>query len=211
MSILGTDPKAPDEAVLKGMFSRWIQENDFKYLDKHFGINQITSYRTIHYQRLAQHLEDRQEKSGAAKALLKQKTQSTEALKRLLLAEHAHPGQSASRSAMIARLDHKLNALQLEGEQIETECSRLERLIEQNYVRLDTSNKSIMDALKILARNSFYKQFEPFKEGYDNYRDDHDLFRNLTHCDGALIERGAQPSKRIYSQPQTIPLICSKS
>ena len=53
MSILGTDPKAPDEAVLKGMFSRWIQENDFKYLDKHFGINQITSYRTIHYQRLA--------------------------------------------------------------------------------------------------------------------------------------------------------------
>ena len=175
MSILGTDPKAPDEAVLKGMFSRWIQENDFKYLDKHFGINQITSYRTIHYQRLAQHLEDRQEKSGAAKALLKQKTQSTEALKRLLLAEHAHPGQSASRSAMIARLDHKLNALQLEGEQIETECSRLERLIEQNYVRLDTSNKSIMDALKILARNSFYKQFEPFKEGYDNYRDDHHL------------------------------------
>ncbi len=148
MSILGTDPKAPDEAVLKGMFSRWIQENDFKYLDKHFGINQITSYRTIHYQRLAQHLEDRQEKSGAAKALLKQKTQSTEALKRLLLAEHAHPGQSASRSAMIARLDHKLNALQLEGEQIETECSRLERLIEQNYVRLDTSNKSIMDAFE---------------------------------------------------------------
>ena len=28
------------------MFSRWIQENVFKYLDKHFGINQITSYRT---------------------------------------------------------------------------------------------------------------------------------------------------------------------
>ena len=26
------------------MFNRWLQENDFKYRDKHFGINQITSY-----------------------------------------------------------------------------------------------------------------------------------------------------------------------
>jgi len=24
------------------IFNRWIQENDFKYLDKHFGINQLT-------------------------------------------------------------------------------------------------------------------------------------------------------------------------
>ena len=31
------------------MFGRWLQENDVKYLDKHFGINQITSYRVIEY------------------------------------------------------------------------------------------------------------------------------------------------------------------
>ncbi len=47
----------------------------------------------------------------------------------------------------------------------------------ENYVRLDTANKSLMDALKIFARNSFYKQLEPFKARYNNYRDDHDLFR----------------------------------
>ena len=29
------------------MFSRWLQENDFKYMEKHFGINRITSYRKL--------------------------------------------------------------------------------------------------------------------------------------------------------------------
>ena len=198
VSILATNQQAADEEVLKGMFSRWIQENDFKYLDKHFGINEITSYRTIHYNRLAQHLEDKQEKSGAAKALLKQKKQCTEELKRLLLAEHAHPGKSAPRGEKIRRLDQALKALQLQLEQIDTECSRLQRLIDEDYVRLDTSNKSLMDALKIFARNCFYKQFEPFKERYNNHRDDHDLFRNLTHSDGVLIERGCAVEAHLF-------------
>ena len=198
VSILATDQQARNEEVIKGMFSRWIQENDFKYLDKHFGINQITSYRTVHYKRLAQHLEDKQEKSGAAKALLKQKQQCPEELKRLLLAEHAHPGKSASRGEKIRRLDQALKALQLELEQIDTECSRLQRLIDENYVRLDTANKSLMDALKIFARNSFYKQLEPFKARYNNYRDDHDLFRNLTHSDGVLIERGCAVEAHLF-------------
>jgi hypothetical protein len=37
------------------MFNRWIQENDFKYLNKHFGINQLTSYRSTPYE---QHLDE---------------------------------------------------------------------------------------------------------------------------------------------------------
>lgn len=29
--------------LVRLIFGRWVQENDFKYLDQHFGINQITS------------------------------------------------------------------------------------------------------------------------------------------------------------------------
>jgi hypothetical protein len=35
------------------MFHRWLQENDFKYMEKHFGINQITSYASHSYEELA--------------------------------------------------------------------------------------------------------------------------------------------------------------
>jgi hypothetical protein len=69
------------------MFQRWLQENDFKYLDKHFGINQITSYRSIEYEKLKGHVADREVKSAARKALDLQLKQATEPLKRHLLAE----------------------------------------------------------------------------------------------------------------------------
>jgi len=43
-----------------------------------------------------------------------------------------------------------------------------------------------MDCIKIIARNIFYKALEPFKEKYDNYRDDHVIFRNLSQAHGVV-------------------------
>ena len=68
------------------------------------------------------------------------------------------------------------------------EYSNEEALIQQQMVRLDTKNKSVMDCLKVTARNAFYQALQPFKKSYNNYRDDHELFRNLTQCDGILVE-----------------------
>jgi transposase len=43
VSIVTDDPESAAVVIIGLMFGRWVQENDFKYLDKHFGINQITS------------------------------------------------------------------------------------------------------------------------------------------------------------------------
>ena len=43
-----------------------------------------------------------------------------------------------------------------------------------------------MDQLRVIARNLFYKALAPFKKAYDNYRDDHDQFRQLTQSAGVL-------------------------
>ena len=72
------------------------------------------------------------------------------------------------------------------------EVSRLEVLIEQQMVRLDTRNKRLLDRLKLIARNAFYKTLQPFKSAYNNYRDDQELFRNLTQADGVLSESAEQ-------------------
>ena len=61
-------------------------------------------------------------------------------------------------------------------------------MIQQQTVRLDTRNKRLLDSLKLIARNAFYQALQPFKTAYDNYRDDHELFRNLTQADGVLVE-----------------------
>ena len=87
----------------------------------------------------------------------------------------------------------RLDKLQLDLERIEAqkttldkEVSRKEQLIEQQMVRMDSTNKTLMDAIKICARNLFYQALAPFKKLYDNNRDDHAWFRELTRCDGAL-------------------------
>ena len=53
-------------------------------------------------------------------------------------------------------------------------------------VRLDPEKKRLMDSLRVIARNVFYKALQPFKKAYNNYRDDHDQFRQLTQASGVL-------------------------
>ena len=46
LSILTDDTQRPVYETVRLMFNRWIQENNFKYLNKHFGINSINSSST---------------------------------------------------------------------------------------------------------------------------------------------------------------------
>lgn len=87
VAILTDDLKRAAIEIIHLMFQRWLQENDFKYLDKHFGINQIPSYRSIEYEKLKGQVQDREVKSAARKALDLKLKQVTEPLKRDLLAE----------------------------------------------------------------------------------------------------------------------------
>jgi len=188
LAVLTDDRQRPAAQIITLMFSRWIQENDFKYLDEHFGINQITSYASVAYARLQEQLVAKQIKSGAYKALEQQRAQSKAALGKVLLAEHRHPGRSAGRTARITALTRALEQVEGQLAQTQKEVSRLELLIAQQMVRLDTRNKRLLDSVKLIARNAFYQALAPFKRTYDNYRDDHALFRNFTQADGVLVE-----------------------
>jgi hypothetical protein len=76
--------------------------------------------------------------------------------------------------------------LETQGEQVEQTESRLERMIEEKMVRLDPEKKRLLDNLRVIARNAFYRALQPFKKAYNNYRDDHAQFRQLTQASGVL-------------------------
>ncbi|MBI3859126.1 MAG: hypothetical protein HY296_02640 [Thaumarchaeota archaeon] len=222
VAILTDDLSRPAMEILRLMFNRWIQENDFKYLDKHFGINQITSYRAIPYEQLRQQVQDRQVRSGEHKALSEQRGQLRARQARLLLVQEQCDHKAARRQERIQRLEgqshpvpdqewaqlrraqtryqalrqerreqieqwsRELAELEPRWEQAQQKVSRLDSLIAQNMVRLEPSQKRLMDLLRIIARNAFYAALAPFKKAYDNYRDDHDYFRQLTQACGVL-------------------------
>ena len=132
LSILSDNTTRPVYEIVRLIFNRWIQENDFKYLNKHFGINQLTSYRATPYQQLRDQLTDRQVPNRAY--LEKVKTG-----RQLLAADHAQRDQT-------------------------TRQQRLEEIQS------------------------------------DNYRDDHDHYRQLTQCDGVL--RGTGTEIEVHLVPQ---------
>ena len=153
VSILTDDGSRNAEEIVQLMFRRWVQENDFKYLDQHFGINQITSYRSVDYEKLKGQIEDREVKSGARKALDQQLKLATRALARELLAEEhaamAHTRRqkkSQELSAQLAQLpegdtpdrtalQRKLNQLNRANERYElTRVKRRERITQCHAV-----------------------------------------------------------------------------
>ena len=59
LAILTDDLTRPAEEIVRLIFHRWVQENDFKYLNQHFGIDQLTRYRSLPYATLRAGLTDR--------------------------------------------------------------------------------------------------------------------------------------------------------
>ena len=187
--------------IIELMFTRWVQENDFKYTIKHFGLNQITSYAFIDYKSLKNKIEDKLYICNEHKTLTKEIHKVRAKLKTSLLQKHKFekkhndPLEELSvkeqeRKIKIDKMTEQLNNTLIDLEQQRQNTtkyvSKIDELIKLNYNKLDTNAKDFMDAIKMLARNIFYLSFQPFKEKYNNYRDDHVLFRHLTRSPGNM-------------------------
>jgi len=205
VGVLSDDLERNAQDIILLIFQRWIQENDFKYLDNHFGINEITTYTTIPYDELQGYVSEKNMKSGEYKALEVTRAELRKKLSKQLLREHEHPRKNNKRAEAIQELTRRIEETGQQLAATQKETSRLEFLIEQAYVRLDTRNKHVMDAIKLIARNAFYALFAPFKERYDNYRDDHVLFRNLTQASGVLIEQAGTVEAILLPTPHYMP------
>ena len=201
VSILTDDKEREATKVIELMLKRWIQENDFKYLIKHFGINEITTYAFIDYKDLREKIEDKLYTGGKYKEFTKEIQRIRAKFKTALLSKHKfeqkHQGAEKKLTnrekerkrkiwQQVEQLELILKQLEQDRKEYVNKTSKIEELIQQDYKKLDTNAKNFMDAIKILARNMFYLSLLPFKEKYNNYRDDHVLFRNLTRSAGTI-------------------------
>ena len=202
LSIITDDLERDTKEIIGLMLKRWVQENDFKYMIKHFGLNQITSYAFTDYRALKDKIEDKIYICSRHKSLTREIQKQRAKLKTALLNQYQFDQKygdkddeqlSKKQKERKKRIETKTKALNKKLKTLEKErkdtpkfISKLEELIEQDIKKLDTDTKSFMDAIKMLARNMFYLTFQPFKEKYNNYRDDHVLFRQLTLSGGTI-------------------------
>ncbi len=90
----------------------------------------------------------------------------------------------------IVEKSQKEKELQQERANTEKQVSKIEELIKNEMQKLQTGPKQFLDIIKIIARNIFYLAFEPYKEKYNNYRDDHVVFRAFTRSGGTIKYNG---------------------
>jgi len=63
VAIVTNHPSMEPERVIRLMLGRWLQENDFCYLTRHFGIDELGGRKAMPYANIADELEDRNVKS----------------------------------------------------------------------------------------------------------------------------------------------------
>ena len=83
VSILCSNPTIPLQDAVWLICNRWLQENDFKYLDRHFGINQLDSNACCDFSERSEDLKDKEVDSKDYK-MLKSKTSTAS----IALAKH---------------------------------------------------------------------------------------------------------------------------
>lgn len=248
VAILTSDSDRDRRSVIKAMFNRWLQENDFGYMNRHVGINELTSRSHETYASIGDSLDDRHVLSREYKALRREKICAESVLKGLLLKREkqheTHAGKRRRERVERRKLDRKIKKLneadddaekerelrkrrrtrerlvakhkenknkraekkaeldqlidkqrqkardadERMGESVRKE-SRLEALIDEQYLRLDTRRKAFMDAIRISSRNIFCKLAMVFRPLYNNHRDDHFIVRELTRSSGIVHKR----------------------
>ena len=259
VSILCSNYEMTAEKIIRYILRRWLQENDFGYLIKHYGIDQIDSYKNHSYRNLknkeeetdfliksrefkdlqrqkaklqieyGKALKNRENKIDSFKRRLSKKMTGRKDKQILIASEITKMNKKCTgfsdKTSLknLNKIIRKLSRYEIKSKEIENEenvnlnkltllldnevenCkqsikqvddklnsalkeeSRLNALIEGKYYRLDTASKSILDILRISARNSFYQllklDFRPF---YDNLRDDHVVLRTLIKAPGKM-------------------------
>jgi len=96
-------------------------------------------------------------------------------------------------------LEKQIIELELLLDEIEKEItltpkkeSRLKALVEQQYVRPAFRSRALADAIKILARNTFGHFHRDFRIDYDNYREDHVMYRIISRAPGFIIKKDGE-------------------
>lgn len=203
VSVLSDDFQRNAALVIVAMFNRWIQENDFKYLINHFGIDQIVTYDYWDYEEIKDHLEDKQHISGEHKSITKDLEKLRGKIKTVLYKLHLLNKKEQKKKLNTKELGKKkdleeskkdLNSQIEDKEQqrkaMDKRVSKIDEMIKMGKQKMQTNTKKLLDIIKIISRNIFYKSVETFRSDQNDYRDDLIIFREVTRANGVILKKG---------------------
>ena len=105
VSVLCSNPEILLEDAVWLIFNRWLQENDFKYLNKHFGIDQLDSHAHYDFETIADDLNDRSAVSSEYKTQKKEVRKISNSLAKNLLKQNRKQKEIEGKGIIIQKLE----------------------------------------------------------------------------------------------------------
>lgn len=112
LSILCSNPGIIMQEAVLLMFNRWLQENDFKYLNAHFGLNQLTSYAVKNFE--TEDFEDKDVDSSDYKQLKSELNKLHRKWSNLLLQRDKRELVKAQKTSHVREILQKKERLEME-------------------------------------------------------------------------------------------------
>ena len=154
----------PLEDVIWLIFNRWLQENDFKYIDKHFGINQLDSCARDDFKNRMDEFKDRTAEASGYKKLKKESKTVSDALAKNLLKQNRKQREFEAKQIEIIKLDavQNLPGIDLQKE-LQKELRKAEKCLERinnSILKFEVEQKALEKQLE----NAEQKQTEELKK-----------------------------------------------
>ena len=205
MAILCSDPALDAEQIIVIIIRRWLQENDFGYMIRHCGINELTARGSQKYSDNTP-VSDRMVQSKRYQKLLKKKKQMETNLKNLTFQYHClerkqknvkeHEKRFKEQKTKLLHLAEKMNT---DYEGFDEICKKIKatpkkewrkkQLEDEGTSYFVTHKKAIMDSIRVSTRNIFYSVMAIFRPLFTNYRYDHKIIRNLLNTPGFVHKK----------------------
>ena len=164
VSVLCSNPEMPLEDVVWLIFNRWLQENDFKYLDRHFGIDQLDSRAHGNFKNRMDEFTDRSAESTEYKKLKKESKTTSAALAKNLLKQNRKQKELEGKEIAIEKLDaaQSLPGIGLKKE-LQKELQKAEKSMERiskSILKLESEQNTLEKQLE----NAEQKQTKALKK-----------------------------------------------
>jgi prepilin-type processing-associated H-X9-DG protein len=194
-AVLSTDYRSEPGPVAAAMFARWSQENFFKYMRQHYGLDRLVDYATEEIPDTTQVVNpDYRRLDGQVRRKRAHLTRTLAAFSAMTLKGEIEPKKVAAFEQNKAQLQEQIEGLTQELDELKIQRKAVEHHIplaelpeEQRFQQLSTHSKHLIDTIKMVAYRAETAMAQMARETMRRDDDARSLLRSLYRTEADLL------------------------
>jgi predicted nucleic acid-binding Zn-ribbon protein len=209
-SVLSSDYRSDTGPVAAAMFARWSQENFFKYMRQHYGLDRLIDYATEEIPDTTKVVNPAHRRlDGQVRSLRGRLTRKLAAFSAMNLKGEIEPKKVAAFEQQKAALQEQIEGMRKELEELKSQRKAVKRHITiaelpetERFKQLSTQSKHLIDTIKMVAYRAETAMAPMAREKMRREDDARSLLRALYATEADLLpdENAGTLTVRVHHQ-----------